>query len=256
MHEVIMVPGTSELHAADHRPLGMLKKLAELLPKDKFDCWALDYPASYGIIPFPLSPSFDKSVKLGVDNLVRRIREATNPVILCGFSQGATVISKLLEAIARNEYRGLGIVGVMMIANPTRAQGHTVDPRCEGYGVSGEHGPWPIWIPVWEIAHPNDMITNLRPGSIIRTFGDLSSSFSLSDPIAWAVDVGKKIAERSLQAWWRIPERGKLKQAGIDFGRYPYWHLIYASDTQPFPGTDKSYIAKAAGILIWKFGRD
>nr|WP_296764098.1 PE-PPE domain-containing protein [Rhodococcus sp. (in: high G+C Gram-positive bacteria)] len=234
----------------------MLKKLSDLLPKDKFDCWALDYPASYGVIPFPLSLSFDKSVRVGVDALVARIRATSRLVILVGFSQGSSVISVLLEEIAAGLHQDLEIAGVMLIANPMRAPGHSVDPACEGWGVSGEHGPWPEGIPVWEIAHPNDMICCLSGGSIIRTFGDLSSSFSIVDPVAWAVNVGTKISQRSLQAWWNIPERGRVKQASIDFARYPFWHLIYASNSQPFPGTDKSYIHKAAGILIWKFGRE
>ena len=248
--DVFAVPGTTEPASRDGRVLGMLSNITAHLDPKKFRSFQVNYPASYGaFLPFPNSPDFSVSVEQGVTALVAAIRATENIAVLIGYSQGSTVITRLLERIERGEFADLEIAGVVLVANPMRALGDSVDITAPGYGISGEHDDFPDHIPVWEIAHPKDPITSLSKSSPLRSFGDVTRKFSITNPLAWLADVNQIIVTQGFQRWWDQPAKNRWGNVLAEVTRYPYWHLAYGADRHPFPGTNKSYCHKAATIL-------
>ncbi|MFI5776972.1 PE-PPE domain-containing protein [Nocardia sp. NPDC051570] len=208
MIDILCVPGTGEHAAAgSDRPVGMLAEVTKHLDDDRFAPWNVAYPASYG--PFGgdgvLGLDYVRSVDQGVEALLAEVRSTTNSVGLLGYSQGATVVSRFLEGMTRGDYPDVEVAFVGLIANPMRGQGWvSVDGSNVGYGIAGEHGPWPDDFPVWEIANPRDPICSLPGSSPLRGFADLTAAFSIADPAWWGQQLVDMTNAATMQRWLRV----------------------------------------------------
>ncbi|WP_225725473.1 MULTISPECIES: PE-PPE domain-containing protein [unclassified Nocardia] len=174
----------------------------------------VDYPASIG----PANPQADfdgcseeQSINDGVQALAAAIRAAPNRVGLLGYSLGAEVVTRFLEAKARGQYADCDIAWAANIANPLRREGDSIDPRPVGFGINGQHGPWPEDIPTWEVANPADAITSCSPDSPLRTLADTVSAFSFAQLGGWTQALSDRIRANCWQPtrpdWWVHPIR-------------------------------------------------
>lgn len=135
----------------------------------------VDYPASIGPVnpsDNPLGVSEDQSIAAGITALSTAIRAQPNPVGLLGYSLGAEVVSRFLEAKARGEFADCKVVFAANVANPLRCAGDSIITGATGFGVAGQHGPWPPGTPTWEVANPADGITCCPVDSPLRPVSD------------------------------------------------------------------------------------
>ncbi|MFJ4652710.1 PE-PPE domain-containing protein [Nocardia sp. NPDC088792] len=174
----------------------------------------VDYPASIG----PANPqavlggcSEEQSISDGIHALVDAIRATPNRVGLLGYSLGAEVVTRFLEAKARGEYADCEIAWAANVANPLRREGDSIDPRPVGYGINGPHGPWPAGIPTWEAANPNDGITSCPADSPLRTLADTVSAFGFAQLGGWTLALADRLRAHRWQparlGWWLSPVR-------------------------------------------------
>ncbi|MFE3754568.1 PE-PPE domain-containing protein [Nocardia tengchongensis] len=172
----------------------------------------VDYPASIG----PANPgagvagcSEEQSITAGVQALALAIRAASNPAGLLGYSLGAEVVTRFLEAKARGEYADCEVAWAANIANPLRLEGDSIDPSPSGFGINGQHGPWPEGIPSWEVANPRDAITSCPADSPLRALADTVSAFSFAQLGGWTQALAARIRSNRWQptrfGWWMNP---------------------------------------------------
>ncbi|MFJ4653834.1 PE-PPE domain-containing protein [Nocardia sp. NPDC088792] len=207
MIDVITCRGTGEpLNGTTN----MLPLLTEQLDPTKYTIGVdLDYSASVG----PANPqedlagvSEDDSVAAGVTALAAAIRATPLVVGIAGYSLGAMVVTRFLEAKAAGEYADCEVAWAATVANPLRAEGSSIDPAPVGFGLAGQHGPWPDGIPVWEAANPADAITSCPADSPLRTLADAVSEFSFADLGGWTSD----LIDRVLANRWQPTDIGSL----------------------------------------------
>ncbi|WP_330184995.1 PE-PPE domain-containing protein [Nocardia sp. NBC_01503] len=148
----------------------------------------VDYPASIG----PANPQYgldgcseEQSIDTGVRALAAAVRATPNRAGLLGYSLGAEVVTRFLEAKARGEYADCDIAWAANIANPLRREGDSIDPNPVGFGINGQREPWPDCIPTWEVANPADCITSCPADSPLRTLADTLSAFSFAEFGGW-----------------------------------------------------------------------
>lgn len=168
----------------------------------------LSYPASIGVAnqTFAITgPSEDESVKIGLENLANLIRSTPNKVGVLGYSLGAEVVSRFLEAQQRGEYQDCEIAFSACMANPLRQQGDSIDPSPRGFGINGQHQAFPEH-PHFEAANPNDGITSCPPDSPLRDLADAVSAFGLSQIGGWTQD----LVDRMLERRWQPANWGNL----------------------------------------------
>ncbi|MFE2956572.1 PE-PPE domain-containing protein [Nocardia tengchongensis] len=163
----------------------------------------IDYPAAIG--PGnpqhnPFSCTEQQSISQGVAALVKAIHATPNRVGILGYSLGAEVVTRFLEAKARGEYPDCEVEWAATIANPMRREGDSIDPNPVGFGISGQHATWPDEIPTWEVAHPADGITSCPPDSPLRTLADTVSAFGFADMGGWTADLAERIRRNRWQA--------------------------------------------------------
>ncbi|WP_405164732.1 PE-PPE domain-containing protein [Nocardia sp. NBC_01499] len=174
----------------------------------------VDYPASVG----PANPlagldgcSEEQSIDDGVRALVVAIRATPNRVGLLGYSLGAEVVTRFLEAKARGEYADCDVAWAANVANPLRREGDSIDPDPVGFGINGQHGPWPECIPTWEVANPADGIASCPADSPLRTLADAVSAFSFAQLGGWTQALVDRIRANRWQparlGWWLRPVR-------------------------------------------------
>jgi hypothetical protein len=81
------------------------------------------YPATFG------NPSYANSVKAGVQELIRMIKERPGSFALCGYSQGAEVVSRVFMEMQKSDGalkdRMQDFVGAAVFGNPMRQRGRT-----------------------------------------------------------------------------------------------------------------------------------
>ncbi|MFF4022271.1 PE-PPE domain-containing protein [Nocardia elegans] len=162
----------------------------------------IDYPAAIGLVNPDRSLagcSEEKSIQLGVTALVRAIRRTPNRVGLLGYSLGAEVVTRFLEAKARGEFADCELAWAATIANPLRREGDSIDADPAGFGINGQHAPWPGNIPTWEVANPADGITSCPPDSPLRTLADSVSAFSFAELGGWTADLTDRIRRNRWQ---------------------------------------------------------
>ncbi len=144
--------------------------------------------------------------------LAAAIRATPNLVGLAGYSLGAELVSRFLEAQARGEYADCEIAWAAVIANPCRAVGESIDEGSVGSGINGAHGPWPPDLPVFTAANPLDGITSCPPGSPLRALAEGMSAFSFAALGGWSIDLAHKLIDGEFLADQYTPER--LLRAG------------------------------------------
>jgi hypothetical protein len=203
---VICVPGTFE-RTGGSVVTGMLANVVPHLD-ERFLPMQADYPAAYGI---PMGEA--ASIQTGVTNVLTMIRNAPNPVVLIGYSQGAQVVRMILSELAAGLHPDLQVIGAALIADPWREPGvanGTPDlrTRLNGWGIAGSGGDVPENIWFCEIAYPGDMIPNADGDNLVRIFADWTAWMSVSDMIGWGNDILNKIRSNRFQRVvvnWRNP---------------------------------------------------
>jgi hypothetical protein len=191
---VLAVGGTGESYPGDSRTgvAGMLAGVTDRLD-DRFDCRWVGYPASYGPVPATSGLSYRESVAAGVRNLRARLAEASGPVMLIGYSQGAVVIRQVLS----NADDGAAVVAVGFVADPH--QPPDVVEGCNGFGLAGRGPDLPAGLPAVWIAHPHDVICNASPDSFLRDLADLTATLSIGDVRGWLLSLWHVVRTNGFQ---------------------------------------------------------
>lgn len=212
MITVLTCRGTGEPLAS---PDNLLTAVTSKLDPAKYEIGPdVDYPASIG----PVNPqrglngcSELQSIDFGVLALVAEIQSTPNKVGILGYSLGAEVVTRFLEAKARGDYPDCEVAWAANIANPLRIAGDSIDPNPTGFGINGPHGPWPADIPAWEVANPADAITSCPADSPLRTLADTVSAFSFAALGGWTTNLANRLRGNRWQpdrfGWWLHPIR-------------------------------------------------
>jgi len=208
MLDIITVRGTGERF---NNRSNMLSYVTAALDPDKFRVLGdLSYPASVGPVGAGtiLGDSEDNSVTVGIANLAEMIRSTPNPVGVLGYSLGAEVVSRFAEAQCRGAHADCEVAFTACIANPSRREGDSIDPRSYGFGINGEHAAFPDR-PHFEAASPNDVITSCAAGSPLRNLAVTMSSFGLAALGGWNAAMVDGVRRGRFQltslGWWRHP---------------------------------------------------
>jgi hypothetical protein len=207
--EVITVRGQGEPYRGVRN---MLSGVTAQLDPSKFR--VLDdafYPASIGLINQTwnvVGPSEDESVQQGMDGLAQLIRGAPDKVGVLGYSLGAEVVTRFLEAQVAGQYSDCELAFTACVANPLRRVGDSIDPRVPGFGINGQMQIQPPH-PHFEAANPGDVITSCDADSPLRTLASAVSAFGLAQIGGWAGDMADRLRYRRFQPvsfrWWQHP---------------------------------------------------
>lgn len=195
---VLTIGGTTESRAGDTRThvTGLLAAVTSRLPADRFTPRWVGYPSDYGI-----RHAFRDSVRIGADNAAQVAATIGGPVILLGYSQGATVARELLDRHAHGIGPRLDIVAAGLVADPQMPAGAAHGKAgLVGYGVAGPGGK--VTVPAWWIANDRDPIPAAAPGSLLRTAADLTEYMAVTDMAQWGSRVLARIRARNWQNGW------------------------------------------------------
>lgn len=230
MIKVLCIGGVGESSPDDtsSQVTGMLAEVTKHLDDTMFDPIWIPWISEYGPAPKWDGISYDKSVSIG-ENQVRKAMDVygDSSYILLGYSGGAHIAGN----VADNNPR---VLGVGLIADPMRQRSlYTRD----AYGILGErviHGTYQF-----PIANPWDIITACPTGSPLRTLGDVTKDFSISEVPAW----GRDLHDMVWQEWWKEPF---LDWASVVTGLAGYlapypWSQHTGYDHMIVPGTDLTY---------------
>ncbi|WP_433669675.1 PE-PPE domain-containing protein [Nocardia sp. CA-136227] len=201
MITVLTCRGTGEPYGS---PANMLANVTRQLDPAKYEIGPdIEYPAAIG----PVNPqrsllgcSEQQSIDQGVAALVKAIHATPNQVGLLGYSLGAEVVTRFLEAKGCGEYPDCEVAWAANIANPLRMDGDSIDPNPVGFGIAGRHDRWPDEFPIWEVANPSDCITSCPADSPLRTLADSVSAFGVADMGGWTLDLADRIRRNRWQA--------------------------------------------------------
>ncbi|MFI5781116.1 PE-PPE domain-containing protein [Nocardia sp. NPDC051570] len=212
----------------------------------------VDYPASIG----PVNPlratdgcSERQSIEAGVAALAAAIRRVPDKVGLLGYSLGAQVVTRFLEAKARGAFDDCELVWAANIANPLRLEGDSIDPDPIGFGINGQRGAWPDDIFTWEVAAPVDGITSCPADSPLRGLADGISAFGFAELGGWSADLADRLRRNRWQPnrieWWRHPAHAweQWSRAATLMEGY----LVGGTHTTGY--IDNGYCARLAAII-------
>lgn len=164
-----------------------------------FTVEAVSWPAQYGPVGEASldGMSYEAAVDKGVAMTLDRITDG--PVVLLGYSGGATVAGEAARQVADGMHPDLEVTGVGLLADPLQPRsvgGRDPDGR-EAWGVAGDReiggavlSSW-AWVDV-------DPICCTEDRSPLRTIADQSAAMSLGDPNAWVQD----LVDRLLTGRW------------------------------------------------------
>lgn len=167
------------------------------------DVEIIDVPwdATYGPVGgAPDGGAYADTVEAGVLLTRHMIEAAARPVVLLGFSAGATVAGHLAQRVHTGEHGRGNLTAVGLIADPhqPRRVGGIDAHGDPAFGVAGERDPGDT-VPVrwaWSAGDPIPCTPELSP---LRTIADQSAAMSLADPRAWTAD----LVDRLLRARWQ-----------------------------------------------------
>ncbi|SLG39968.1 Uncharacterised protein [Mycobacteroides abscessus subsp. abscessus] len=215
----------------------------------------VDYPAAIG----PANPdhnplggvSLYDSVEAGVAEIARLVARADEPVGLVGYSLGAMAISRYLER-CRSGWITAGfdanrIAFVGLVANPLRAEGDSIDGKAHGWGIAGQHGPWPV-LPVFEIANPGDMITACPANSPLRYLADSLTFASATDLGLWKADIMSRLRTGNWQLAGARPPLRDYAAAVTGLWGYLFGGQHVGAYTRP-DGSGVSMLGRLAGLI-------
>ncbi|BDH56658.1 PE-PPE domain-containing protein [Tsukamurella sp. PLM1] len=182
---VLAVGGTGESWIDDPRTdvTGMLSHVVAELD-GRFAARWVGYPASYGPVPARDGVSFVESVAIGVERLLAAIADVAGPVVLIGYSQGCTVVRRVLGAMADGPVLAPNVLAAGLVSDPERPHGS--DPALCGSGVAGDGPAVPEGLPLLWISHPQDVICNASVDSFVRDIADATAYLALRDLAVWA----------------------------------------------------------------------
>lgn len=182
---VLAIGGTGESWIDDPRTevTGMLSHVVAELD-ERFGSRWVGYPASYGPVPARAGVSFAESVSIGVERLLAAIADADGLVVLIGYSQGCTVVRRVLGAMADGPVLAPQVLAAGLISDPERPHGS--DPALCGSGVAGDGPSVPAGLPLQWISHPQDVICNASVDSFVRDIADATAYLALRDLATWA----------------------------------------------------------------------
>jgi pimeloyl-ACP methyl ester carboxylesterase len=250
----LAVPGTGESWPGDARiaVTGMLLNITGKLDPELFDSRWVAYDASYGFVPLPNGVSYAESVQKGLGALLAILQADLRPVVLTGYSQGAAVVSALLDLIAAGHYPELKgrIIGAVLLANPARpdTQTETLGPKqVPGYGITYnplEPAPARV-VRAVEVANPDDAICSAAPDSLLRGLGKVTEFMSFVDLQTW----GTALYFEALEIDWRANAKNMFgiayqltrfnRSVGEAFGYLTGRHTAY--NVEWVPGTSTTY---------------
>lgn len=199
MIDVITCRGTGEPYQGANNMLSLVT--AKLDPARFHVLGDCSYPASIGFANQnwnPVGPSEDESVAIGIANVANLIRSTPNKVGLLGYSLGAEVVSKFLEAQGRGQFTDCELAFSACVANPQRRQGDSIDPGSRGWGINGQMTVDPPH-PHFECANPNDGITSCPGDSPLRDLADAVSAFGFAQMGGWTQDLANRLLEHRWQ---------------------------------------------------------
>lgn len=247
MTQYLTVRGTGEEW---NSPDNMLNAVAELVDAEHID---IKYPASIACFNSTTNVtgvSELESRRQGVANLAAAIRATDELVVISGYSLGALVVSDFLARKRAGEFGDCEVAAVVNIANPARQAGVSYGLPSNGFGLDGQHKPWPD-IPVYEIANPSDLITSAPANSPWRMLADKIRVCSASDPIAWMADLTAQLSGQEAQQaqanlfnldWWQAYAEAPGWAYGYLFGGEHFTHYgdlkWYAEDGSRVSGIE------------------
>ena len=196
---VILARGAGERFGnRDSAPWYVARKMQALAP-GRFEVQELDYPASIAVVNPEGSltgVSLAESERIADAGLTRMTRATPNLVIPIGYSLGALVISRWLE----RKPADCIVPWAALIANPLRREGDSWDrPGAPGFGLAGQHGPWPPMRRHWEAVVHEDGITCCPRDSRLRTVADVVDPLSLALGGGWF----QGLAEKTMRDEWQ-----------------------------------------------------
>lgn len=211
------IPGTWEIGPGNYpdTPVGMIKRVTDLIDRRVFDVQHVNYPARFGPIAGngepPLSqlgsPSYAESVDMGVDEVIRLIEQMPvgRKCGVIGYSQGGAIAARVgaeARVGGRLESRMNDIYWVHTFGAPHRRKGHTFHNgnSLAGAGISGEplggfqHPSIPSTLDWFDYSMTDDIYSNASEQSYLNAAYELAKDMSLVDPITWASSIADSLA--------------------------------------------------------------
>ncbi|WP_280371076.1 PE-PPE domain-containing protein [Nocardia wallacei] len=179
-------------------PDGVSREFARHLDPDRFEFLPVAYPADFGT-----RTSYTDSVLAGRKALADAVRATPHRAVIGGYSQGAYIAGSLARDIADGRFGDLDVLACALIADPARPRlaGLPGETPAPDYGISGERHIGDS-VPTYWAAVPDDPITSLPEGSLLRALADITEYMTISTPEgarAWADD----LIDRALRARWQ-----------------------------------------------------
>ncbi|MEC4838799.1 PE-PPE domain-containing protein [Mycobacteroides chelonae] len=206
-HTAYIVPGTWEIGPGHYpsTPIGMLKGVSDRLDRDIWAVQHVNYPARFGPIAQngepPLSqlgsPSYEDSVNMGVDEVIRLINLKPGTFAVLGYSQGGAVAARIGRELlsGRLQHRKNDCLWLHTFASPHRAQGSSVETNLPYIGITGEQiggfrrNGVPERMDWFDYGLPQDVYVNANPRSYLQVGYELVKDMSLVDPVGWGGSV-------------------------------------------------------------------
>jgi pimeloyl-ACP methyl ester carboxylesterase len=208
---------------------GLLWACTRLLDPLRFRVREVHWSATYGPVGGGAgSPALDVAVAAGERALLDAIRHDPYPVVVLGYSGGALVAGNVAARLKAGEFGDLDVRCVCLVADPARpALPSSWSGSGPGTGIAGARpwfpfteGPRVVWV-----SNPGDVICCCPTDSPLRRIADLSSSWSLIDPLTWFFDLANRVSTNRWQdlranplAAWSILAR--YRQARLDAEGY------------------------------------
>lgn len=251
--KVLCVGGTGESYAGDERRevTGALSAFTKVLDPAQFIPEWVGYPASYGS-----THSYEESVSAGSFNLYQRCLEGLGEThyanLIVGYSQGAVIVQKMVEAARLSQIPEAAIAGGLTIGNPRRNglndfPGLKLKPGT--YGIAGKgmslpmvDGPFLL-----DMVVPGDPIAEMTKGALLRDVADFTGFMSLSTLKQWGEETRRLIKTQGFQNAGRkgvtlMQAINLLGEAGADLRRY----LPYDRFLNPTGGRHTAYASELA----------
>lgn len=254
-HTAYIVPGTWEIGPGNfpNTPIGMLKGVSDRLDRNIWAVQHVNYPASFGPIAQngqpPLSqlgsPSYEQSVQMGVDEVVRLINAKPGTFAVLGYSQGGAVASRVGQEIlnGRLKHRIKDCLWLHTFASPHRDSRSSVELNLtSGQGISGQPiggfriNGVPDSMDWFDYGLPNDVYVNAPKNSYCTAGYELVKDMSLIDPLAWLGAIGTaltngEIAEATTDlATNPLLFAAKSFQTGVAVANFGDSHVRYGRD--------------------------
>ncbi len=217
---IFAVPGTWEIGPGNYpaTPVGMIKGVTDRLNRNTFDVQHVNYPARFGPIANngepPLSqlgsPSYDESVQMGVDEVVRLVlaMPAGRKFGVIGYSQGGAIAARVGREVihGRLQARRNDCLWIHTFGAPHRRPGSTFHQGnvlpwggiVKSDPIGGFTAPGITPIDWFDYALPNDLYANANPDSYLEAGYEAVKDMSLTDPLGWGGSIVQSVIDGAL----------------------------------------------------------